>query len=364
MSQLHEAKQFVGLHARHMGFDGVFVDRVLERIAALDGDTAGSWLREWACEAEAHASRSDHRAAANLYNLARFPYPDSPGKQRAARDAASSLATWLSRTGAGERRVTTVGGVAVPFLFRAGSHREAPLVILMGGIVSLKEQWGGFLRLGPRVGCAIAIADFPGVGENPMRYARTASKLFGAIMTATADDCDVSRTLIVAPSFGGHLAILHSLADDRVRSIVTVGAPLTRFFSDANTRAAMPAITRATLRHTSGVDDASLNRHLSDLALRDDELARLAVPVVYIASLRDEIIPIDEWNDASVLTEHLKVYAFDDVHGSPHHMRETRLLILSALCRHAGRARIARWIDRIGRWTLRIAPLSTPFCVA
>lgn len=366
MSQLREAKQFVGLHARHMGFPGPYVDRVLERITALDGDEAGSWLREWACEAEVFASQSDHRSAANLYNLARFPCADTPGKQRAANDAARSLASWLSRTGAGERVCAQVGGTNVPFLFRAGGHRHAPLVILMGGIVSLKEQWAGFLRLAPRIGCAIAIADFPGVGENALRYARDASNLFGAIMDAAGEACDATRTLIVAPSFGGHLAMLHALVDTRVRSIVTVGAPIARFFNDAATRAAMPEITRAALCHTSGVDDGELDPHLADLALSDAELAELAIPVVYIASLRDEIIPVAEWQRAVGLSDQLRVYAFDDVHGSPHHQRETRLLILTALCRHAGRARIARWLERIGRWMLQIAPIShsTPISIS
>ena len=360
MSQLREAKQFVCLHARHMGFPGPYVDRVLERITALDGEEAGSWLREWACEAEAFVSRSDHRAAANLYNLARFPCADSPGKQRAAHAAARSLAHWLSRTGVGERLCAQVGGTSVPFLFRAGGHRHAPLVILMGGIVSLKEQWAGFLRLAPRIGCAIAIADFPGVGENTLRYARDAANLYGAIMDTAGQACDATRTLIVAPSFGGHLAMLHARVDPRIRSIVTVGAPIARFFHDAATRAAMPVITRAALCHTSGVADAALDDHLAGLALADAEIAELEIPIVYIASLRDEIIPVDEWQRAAGLSDQLRVYAFDDVHGSPHHQRETRMVILTALCRHAGRARIARWLDRIGRWMLQLAPLSVP----
>ncbi len=360
MAPLREAKNFVGLHARHMGFPGPYVDRVLERITELDGDGTGSWLREWASEAEAFACRSDHRAAANLYNLARFPCADSPGKRRAAHDAASSLATWLSRTGAGERMCATLDGKTVPFLFAPGSSVRSPLVILMGGIVSLKEQWAGFLRLAPRIGCAIAIADFPGVGENTVRYARGAASLYGAIMDATGDACDATRTLIVAPSFGGHLAMLHALVDARVRSIVTVGAPIAQFFTDPATRAQMPAITRAALCHTAGVGDAELDRHLAGLALEDEELAELAIPVIYIASLRDEIIPEQEWRAAAARTEQIRVYAFDDVHGSPHHLRETRLLIMTALCRHAGRARIARWLDRVGRWMLQLAPVAIP----
>ncbi len=356
MPALSEAKQFVGLHARHMGLRPAFVTGVLQRIASLDGDGPGGWAHEWSIEAEAAMRRRDGRAAANLYNLARFPCANTPAKSRAAKLAAEALGGWLAASGAGERREARVGGEPVPFLFRAASRADAPLVILMGGIVSLKEQWGGFLALGPRLGCAVAIADFPGVGENPVRYTRAAAKLFEAVIEATKADCDAQRTLIVAPSFGGHLAILHAQTDARVRGIVTVGAPLTHFFTDADSRRTMPEITRLALQHTAGVDADGLDRRLADLALSRQELAELPVPVTYVASLRDEIIPQSEWRDAAALTRNLCVYPFDDVHGAPHHLRQTRLLILAALLRHASRARLAGWVERALRWPLHTQP--------
>ncbi|ATQ70966.1 MULTISPECIES: alpha/beta hydrolase [Methylosinus] len=354
MSALSEAKQFVGLHARHMGLSDALVCGVLRRVASLDGEGPGGWAREWSSEAEAALGRKDARAASNLYNLARFPCADTPTKARAAQLAAEAFRGWLEAGGAGERREARVGGERVPFLFCAASRANAPLVVLMGGIVSLKEQWGSFLGLGPRLGCAVAIADFPGVGENPIRYARAAAAVFGAIMDASEGACDTGRTLIIAPSFGGHLAILQARGDARLRGIVTVGAPLAHFFTDPDARRGMPEITRAALMSAAGVDASDFERRLTELALTPQEIAEIAIPIAYVASLRDEIIPQAEWREAAALTRNLRVYSFDDVHGAPHHLRQTRLLILAALLRHAGRPRAAGLLERALRWTSRV----------
>jgi esterase FrsA len=356
MPALSEAKQFVGLHARHMGLPSGLVSGVLRRVASLDDDGPGGWAHEWSNEAEAAMRRKDARAAANLYNLARFPCADTPVKMLAARLAAETFGGWLAAGGAGERREARLGEARVPFLFRPASRVDAPLVVLMGGIVSLKEQWGSFLGLGPRLGCAVAIADFPGIGENPVRYARDAAAVFGAIMDAAEGACDASRTLIVAPSFAGHLAILRARCDARVRAIVTVGAPLAHFFTAPDSPRGMPEITRAALMSAVGADASEFEPRLSELALHRQEIAELAVPVTYVASLRDEIIPQAEWREAAALTRNLCVYPFDDVHGAPGHLRETRLLILAALLRHSNRARSAIWIERALRWTRRVEP--------
>jgi esterase FrsA len=243
MSKLHEAKQFVGLHARHMGFAPTLIGDVLGRVNTLDGDSAGSWVGEWSVEAKAAADRGDHLTAANLYNLARFPAADSEAKRVAGQACSESFMTWMNATGVGERRKINVGSSSLTILFSKGKRKNAPLVILMGGIVSLKEQWGGFLKLGSKIGAAVAIADFPGMGENTLAYDRSAAALYGAIMAAVQHDCDISRTLIIAPSFGGHLAVLHSLKDPRVQGIVTIGAPLRAFFTETSTKAGFDGIS-------------------------------------------------------------------------------------------------------------------------
>jgi hypothetical protein len=118
----------------------------------------------------------------------------------------------------------------------------------------------------------------------------------------------------------------------------------------------MPEITRTALMRAAGVEAGAFDRHLADLALRKRELTGLTIAVTYVASLRDEIIPQCEWRDAAGIAPGLRVHVFDDVHGAPHHLRDTRLLILAELLRHAGRVRLARWIERVLLWRLRTIP--------
>jgi len=357
-AELAEARSFVRMHARHMGLGDEAVAATLSRIARLSGDGPDGWCAVWRAEADRRAAAGEHRAAADLYNLARFPVADSPARTRAAQASADSLARWLAATGRGQRRSAPAAGTSVPFVFRPGRRPSSPLVIVMGGIVSMKEQWASFLGPAGRLGVAIALVDFPGVGENALRYDRDAAGVFAAVMAAVDGDCDSGRTLLFASSFGGHLALLAAGRDERVRGIVTVGAPLSVFFTDPSARAAMPAITRAALGHTTGRSGDGLDGALAALALRPAELSAVTAPVTYVASLRDEIIPAADWREAGAALPDLAVYAFDDVHASPHHLRHTRLLTTIALLEHAGRSRLARLARAVGRRRLGLEPLA------
>lgn len=357
MRALDEAKEFVRLHARHMGVGTDRIDRVLDRVHSLDGVGEGGWVTEWSRLAAERQENGKPSEAANLYILARFPYADTPAKTSAAHSAVSITEAWMSRTGVGEKRVARIGDAKVPFLFAKPAGDDAPLVVMMGGIVSLKEQWGGFLALSRRIGFAIAIADFPGTGENEVPYSRDAADVYTAIMDAVAEETDADRTLAVAPSFGGHLALLCSARDERLRGLVTVGAPLRSFFLDSEARAGMPQVTRAALLRAARVGPQNLSASLDALALRPQEIASVRIPVTYVASTRDEIIPNLDWRDAAELNSGMSVYAFDDVHGAPHHLRQTRLLILTALCRHARRRSLVFLLDMLTRRFLRIRPL-------
>lgn len=355
MAELPEAKQFVGLHARHMGFTPAFIDDVLGRIKTLDGEGAGSWVDEWSAKAKAEADAGEHLKAANLYNLARFPAADNDAKRLAGKACSENFAVWMKAANVGERRKINVGNAALTILFSPAKKKQAPLVILMGGIVSLKEQWGSFLKLGRKIGAAVAIADFPGMGENTLTYDRSAADLYGAIMAAVAGECDISRTLVVAPSFGGYLAVLHSLKNPRIQGVVTVGAPLRSFFLDPVAKAGMPAISRFALSIALGCEKEKVDDALSALALSTGELKSVSVPLHYVAALEDEIIPSSEWTDAQQLVPQFHLHAFKDVHGAPNHLIETRLLILSILLQHTGRAILSRFITQILRFRLRFA---------
>lgn len=355
---LPEARGFVELHAKHMGFEERRIGKLLDRITTLEGEGPSSWVSVFSGEALATSAAGKLVEAANLFNLARFPVANSPAKVNAQRAVAQVFGEHMERIGKGERRLIEIDGHQVSVLFRAARNPKAGLLILMGGIVSLKEQWGSFLNLGHKLGCAVVIADFAGVGCNSLPYSRSAARIYGAIMDSVADACDVGQTMVIAPSFGGHLAMLQANDDPRIRQIITIGAPIQAFFERAAQRDAddIPLITRVALAHAMGVDVQELPEHLPALSMQPDELHRLRTPVLYIAAERDEIIPASEWQQVAPQAPNLRLHSFDDVHGAPNNLRTVRLIILTMLLRHSGHRLGSRFLQTLLRLRFAVQP--------
>jgi esterase FrsA len=144
----------------------------------------------------------------------------------------------------------------------------------------------------------------------------------------------------IALSFSGHLALRAAAHDRRLRGLMTVGAPVQAFFADPAWWPRLPETTRRTLAHLTKLPMADVPENLRDLALSPDELAAVAVPVHYVVSGRDEIVPAEEPRILGRHLEHFTSVEFDDLHGSPHHTTDTRLWIMRSLLRMRGGPRL------------------------
>jgi pimeloyl-ACP methyl ester carboxylesterase len=213
-----------------------------------------------------------------------------------------------------------------------------PLVVVIGGIVTIKEQWAPMLTNLKRLGMAAIVTELPGAGENTLTYGPDSSRMLSALLDAVADRADVAHTYPIAMSFSGHLALRCATTDPRIRGIVTVGAPTSRFFTDADWQRALPRVTVDTLAHLTHTDPLDLPGSLTGWALTGDDLAALDIPVSYTASLRDEIIPPEDWHLLRDRVRDIDIVELDDVHGSPGHVTETQLWTIRSLLR-ARRAR-------------------------
>lgn len=339
-SYLTELTELVQLHARAQGISPARCQAVLRRIVHADGDDPGSWCWEWAREADLMTAAGRHLDACRLYNLARFPYPGNPGQRRAGKQCVSSFARWGAGTHGIERMEVDLLGQRVP-MWASGLDpaQPRPLLLLMGGIVSVKEQWAQSLPLARRLGMAAIAAEMPGVGENPLAYDRESWRMLSDLFDAVAGIAPVREIYAVAMSFSGHLALRCAANDPRLNGIVTVGAPVAEFFEDRDWWSQVPTTTKRTLAHLTGVPVADVHDHLREFALQPSELARIPVPVRYVVSRRDEVIPP---GDPRTLARHVTDFAwtqFDDVHGSPDHVTRTRLWVLRSVLRMHGRTR-------------------------
>jgi pimeloyl-ACP methyl ester carboxylesterase len=257
--------------------------------------------------------------------MARFPFVDGPARERAAARCAGLFERWAAdRDGVEPIDVKVLGGRLRCWTAGLSAANPRPLLLIMGGIVTPKEQWGPVLTAVRRFGMAGVVTEVPGVGENTVPYDAEAWQMISAVLDAVEGLADTSRTYAMALSFSGHLALRCAVDDPRIRGIVTTGAPIARFFTDRDWQARLPAVTVDTLIHLLGTPGGSLSEQLPDLALTSQQLASLDIPVHYLASKRDEIIPPGEIDELRALKS-LHLIENDDVHGSPSHTAETRL---------------------------------------
>lgn len=343
---LDELSELVVLHARAQGLDPERCRDVLGAITEPWGDGPGSWGRVWCEEGEALASRGRHLDAVRHFALGRFPYVDGADRQRAQRRCVEAFDVWRgtgSVRGTVERLdVELPGGNVACWAAGLSGAARRPLLVVMGGIVSVKEQWAPILARAGALGLAVVVTEMPSVGENSLLYRSDSPRMLSAVIDAVSDRADVRRTSVIALSFGGHLALRCALADERVRGVATVGAPLSLFFGDAAWQRQVPATTLYTLAHLTCTDPSVVFGYTRRWALSSAELAALDIPVTYLASLRDEIVPLGEAALLRRCAGGSEVLVFDDVHGSPDHLGETRAHLLRAALRMSGVHRVRR----------------------
>jgi pimeloyl-ACP methyl ester carboxylesterase len=280
--------------------------------------------------------------------MARFPYVDGRPRQQALQRCVAAFEQWRP-AGAGIERVTVdlPGGQVHGWAAGLSTTDRRPLLLIMGGIVSVKEQWAPILARIAQLGMAGVVTELPGVGENTLRYDAKSWQMLSGILDALSDRAEVNQTYAMTLSFSGHLALRCAVDDQRIRGVITTGAPINRFFTDTAWQETVPGVTVDTLAALTGAEPGVVSAGrvlagLADWALSTDQLAALDIPVWYVASRRDEIIPAGELD---LLREHVRelhLVANDDVHGSPEHTTETQLWCLLALLRMRGGHRLLR----------------------
>ncbi|MEV6172007.1 alpha/beta hydrolase [Streptomyces sp. NPDC051954] len=316
---LAELKEYARLHARNQGLSARDTTRILDRI---DNDTPGSpssWTRVWRTRADELAARGRLLDACRHYTLARFPYPYDEPRHHAQQAAVETFNRWRTTQPAIER-------IELPHptdplaCWATGLDRDRPLLLVMGGIISVKEQWAPLLPRLSRMGYAAVVAELPGVGENTHRYTPDSWRLLPHLLDALAPRARTDATSLLFLSFSGHLALRAAAADTRIRRILTVGAPVSEFFTDADWWQRLPSLTRDTLRRlTATAHETELRTALRDFALAPTTLRDIDASVRYVASTRDEIIPPTDPALLSATLADIRIKQIDDVHGSPGH---------------------------------------------
>ncbi|MFF2660060.1 alpha/beta fold hydrolase [Kitasatospora sp. NPDC058032] len=333
MNDVEELKSYVGVHAR--GQRIARYQEVLDRIRT-DGSGPGSWVHEWVAAGQQLERRGRHLEASRHYLMARFPFVDGPDRKDALDRAAASFERWSTGRDVSRLEVDVDGGRVGLWQSGLSPVDRRPLLLVMGGIVTVKEQWAPVLPVFRRMGMAAVALEMPGTGENPLRYGPESWRMLSGVLDALRGRADVANTYALTLSFSGHLALRCAVDDPRIRGVVTAGAPVAGFFTDRAWQRALPRVTVDALAHMAATDPGEVLDSLAGCALTDAQLSGLDVPVRYISSLRDEIIPP---GDVARLRAHLRdleVVEYDDVHGAPDHAVENQLWCARSLLRMRG----------------------------
>ncbi|WP_405803078.1 alpha/beta hydrolase [Streptomyces sp. NBC_01187] len=340
MNDLAELKEFVVVHARGQRIPDH--QQLLDRIHTDEGGGPGSWAGEWSAAGRRLIERDMPLEACRYFAMARFPFVDGPARQEAQNACVDAFDRWRSarpELGIESLEVELPGGRMRCWATGLDAADPRPLLVITGGIVSVKELWAPVLTSVRHLGMAAIVAELPGIGENPLRYGPKSSRMLSWLLDAVADRAEVARTYALALSFSGHLALGCAAEDSRIRGVVTAGAPVSAFFQDREWQRTVPRVTVDTLAHLRGIDSHDRGEVLGSMgefALDGALLEGLRIPVRCVVSGRDEIIPAA---DPAALERHVRdvgLLTIDDVHGSPAHTAETRMWCVRALVRMRG----------------------------
>jgi 2,6-dihydroxypseudooxynicotine hydrolase len=277
----------------------------LARIERWDG-----WCAEWGVTgrqyekyAAAAAARGDmHTAgeawvrAAMCWHFGKFVFMDDLAQQRAAHDrTVDDFKRGMASLDPPALRVEISYGkhVLVGLLRKPFGVAKAPVVVMVPGLDSVKEELQPTADHFLRRGLATLAVDGPGQGEAeydlPIEpaYERPVAAVLDWIETRT--DLDASRLGLYGISLGGYYALRAAAHEPRLKAVVSNAGPY-RF---GDLWDSLPELTRQAFTKRSGATgDEDARRRAGLLSL--DGIDRVMCSTLLVFGKLDRIIPYSE----------------------------------------------------------------------
>ena len=218
----------------------------LANIHSLDRD---EWAAAWSAIADRYASRAaseessdktkaqqDYLMAWRYYSFARWPTPNSPGKQKAYQNALAAFRNYARFLDPPMEtvRIPFEGKEIIGYLRLPNGIRPAPLVLTISALDSRKEESAQGDAPVLRNGIGFFAVDMPGTGEAPIKVDVGAERMFSTVLDylATRPEVDSKRILVRSISWSGYWAAkLAYLEKSRLRGVVIQGGPVDGYFT-------------------------------------------------------------------------------------------------------------------------------------
>ena len=277
------------------------------------------------------------RRAALCWHWGKFVFTDHPDEQRAAHErtvACFRRGAATLRPPAEPVRVPYAGSTLAAYL-RVPPGGPGPVVIMIPGLDSVKEELQATAEYLLSRGLAVIAIDGPGQGET--EYELPIEPAYERVTTAVADylkgrdDIDPGRIGVFGVSLGGYYAARSAAYEPRVRATVALAGPY-RFDLDWDT---LPPQTRTTFQHRSGAASPAEARERAAALTLEDAAPRITGPLLVAAGGRDRLIP--PYHAERLAREapgaELLMYP-DGSHGLTNHAFESRAAMADWLAAH------------------------------
>jgi 2,6-dihydroxypseudooxynicotine hydrolase len=280
---------------------------------ATVGRTArwADWCAEWSKTAARHeelAQEAETRnspisageayaRAALCYHFGKFVFFDDLAQLRAASDATatcySKAASWLDPPA--EPVAIPYAGRTLPgYLRRPRGVERPPVVLLLAGLDSVKEEFGTFEPLFHRRAMATLAFDGPGQGESEfdLPIEPAFEKPVDAVVDwlAGRDDVDATRVGAAGVSMGGYYAARVAAFGARLRAAVAIGGP----YDMGELFDSVPSLTRQALEvRTHSPDLETARQRTAALSLKG-VAEQIRLPFLVVFGRQDRLIPYQQ----------------------------------------------------------------------
>jgi esterase FrsA len=289
----------------------------LANIHSLDRD---EWAAAWSAIAERYdkrakseeaakdtsAARDDYFMAFRYYTAARWPVPNSSGKQKAYQNALIAFRNY------GRFLDPPVEIIHIPFegkeipgyIRLPKDVRPAPVVFMINGTDSRKEDEVQGRDAMFRSGIGVVAVDMPGTGESPVKADVGSERIFSRVLDylATRPDVDSKRIVAWGVSYGGHWsANLAYVERARLRGAVVQGGPVHDYYTAEWQKKSLGTpeylfdlfAARAAIYGVESVDE--MLAYGPRLSLKTQGfLGRPSAPMIVVNGEKDSQVPISD----------------------------------------------------------------------
>ncbi len=265
------------------------------------------WLDAWTATAQAHLGLAEqalgdgHRLsaghaflrAAASFHFAKFVWVLDPARNRAATEAAVQAlyrAHALLDPSAERIAAPLGGGIVVGNLRLPGGVRPAPLVILIPGLDSTKEEFWAWETVFLERGMATFSLDGPGQGETgfamPIRPDYEVAVAAVLDVLAGRVELDFDRVAAAGVSLGGYYVARSAACEPRLRAVAGISGP----YDMAAGWDALPGLTREAFVHHSGARDQEDGRRRAAELTLAGVAGSIEQPCLVVTGRRDRVI--------------------------------------------------------------------------